>query len=89
MLIRYTQIAGAIEALSKTQNPQQEPKDGELPDLMQEVRFARLLVQSVVWYFVWHSLSPPVLKLVGHRVFPEKIALFAVYFIVSKWIPQL
>ncbi|RLL97725.1 hypothetical protein CFD26_107273 [Aspergillus turcosus] len=93
LAILILQIASAIEALlSKTQILRQEqveePKDGELPDPMQEARFARLLVQSVVWYFVWCFLPPTVQKLVGHNAFLDKITLFMVYVMVSKWTPQ-
>ncbi|RHZ65422.1 hypothetical protein CDV55_106762 [Aspergillus turcosus] len=93
LAILILQIASAIEALlSKTQILRQEqveePKDGELPDPMQEARFARLLVQSVVWYFAWCFLPPTVQKLVGHNAFLDKITLFMVYVMVSKWTPQ-
>ncbi|GIJ92378.1 hypothetical protein Asppvi_011360 [Aspergillus pseudoviridinutans] len=88
LVILILQIAGAIEALLKTEilPPEQvEHKGGERPDPIQRVRFARLLVESVVWYYVWYFLPPIVQKLVGPSAVLEKISLVTVYWIVSKW----
>lgn len=71
--------------------PEQDdkPKDGELPDPNQKVRFGRLLVESIGWYFVWSFLPLTIQKLVGPSAVFEKIALVTVYWIVSKWIPNI
>ncbi|RHZ62548.1 uncharacterized protein CDV56_105768 [Aspergillus thermomutatus] len=88
------EIACVIEALLlKTHILQQEqveePKDRELPDPIHGLGFGRLLVDSAVWYFVWYFLPPTVQKLVGPSACLEKITLFAVHWIVSKWIPRI
>ncbi|PKX94884.1 uncharacterized protein P174DRAFT_418858 [Aspergillus novofumigatus IBT 16806] len=81
-------VAGTIEALLlKTQILQpvvDEPNDGELSDPIQKVRFGRLLVESIVCYFVWSFLPPTIQELVGPSVVFEKIALVTVYWTVSK-----
>jgi hypothetical protein len=63
----------------------EDPKNGDLVDPIQRVRFARLLVERVIWYFVWSFLPPTIQKLVSPSAVFEKIALVTVYWIVSKW----
>ncbi|KAF4205823.1 hypothetical protein CNMCM8927_005709 [Aspergillus lentulus] len=94
LVILILQVAGAVETLLvKTEilQPEQDdkPKDGEPPDPNQRVRFGRLLVESIVWYYVWSFLPPTIQKLVGPSAVFEKIALVTVYWIVSKWIPNI